>query len=76
MNTRKYPRTMAEAFGPHTNSVLEPMPETDTVTDVPLILAAVAAMAASGTVTDVALVLASVAAVALTVVTLFVWGLV
>ena len=57
MNTRKYPRTMAEAFGPYTSNQLEPMPEADTVT-------------------DVALVLASVAAVALTVVALFVWGLV
>ena len=58
MNTRKYPRTMAEAFGPYTSNQLEPMPEADPVT------------------TDVALVLASVAAVALTVVALFVWGLV
>ena len=57
MNTRKYPRSMAEAFGPYTNNQLEPMPEADSVT-------------------DVALVLASVAAVALTVVALFVWGLV
>ena len=57
MNTRKYPRSMAEAFGPYTSNQLEPMPEADTVT-------------------DVALVLASVAAVALTVVALFVWGLV
>ena len=47
MNTRKYPRTMAEAFGPYTSNQLEPMPETGTVTDVPLILAAVAARAAS-----------------------------
>ena len=57
MNTRKYSRTMAEAFGPYTSNQLEPMPEADSVT-------------------DVALVLASVAAVALSVVALFVWGLV
>ena len=57
MNTRKYPRRMAEAFVPYTSDQLEPMPEADNVT-------------------DVALVLASVAAVALTVVALFVWGLV
>ena len=29
MNTRKYSRTMAEAFGPYTSSQLEPMPEAD-----------------------------------------------
>ena len=47
MNTRKYSRTMAEAFGPYTNNVLEPMPEAETVTDVALVLAAVAAVAAA-----------------------------
>ena len=47
MNTCKYPRTMAEAFGLYTSNQLEPMPEADTVTDVALILAAVAAVAAS-----------------------------
>ena len=57
MNTRKYSRTMAEAFGPYTSDQLDPMPDDDSVT-------------------DVALVLASVAAVALSVVALFVWGLV
>ena len=74
MNTRKYPRTMAEDFGPYTSNQLEPMPETGTVTDVPLILSAVAARAAAGTVTDVALIFLAVAAVAASA--LFVWGLV
>ena len=45
MNTRKYPRTMAEAFGPYTSNQLEPMPEAETVTDVALVLASVAAVA-------------------------------
>ena len=45
MNTRKYSRTMAEAFGPYTSSQLEPMPEDDSVTDVALVLASVAAVA-------------------------------
>ena len=45
MNTRKYPRSMAEAFGPYTSDQLEPMPEDDTVTDVALVLASVAAVA-------------------------------
>ena len=45
MNTRKYSRTMAEAFGPYTSSQLEPMPEDDSVTDVALVLASVAAIA-------------------------------
>ena len=44
MNTRKYSRTMAEAFGPYTSSKLEPMPDDD-VTDVALVLASVAAIA-------------------------------
>lgn len=57
MNTRKYARTMTEAFGPYTSNSLEPMPD-------------------DANVMDVALVLASVAAVALSVVALFVWGLV
>lgn len=29
MNTRKYSRTMAEAFGPYTSQRLEPMPDDD-----------------------------------------------
>ena len=45
MNTSKYSRTMAEAFGPYTSNQLEPMPEADTVTDVALVLASVAAVA-------------------------------
>ena len=45
MNTRKYSRTMAEAFGPYTSDQLEPMPEDDSVTDVALVLASVAAVA-------------------------------
>ena len=45
MNTRKYPRTMAEAFGPYTSNQLEPMPEDDAVTGVALVLASVAAVA-------------------------------
>ena len=45
MNTRKYPRTMTEAFGPYTSNNLEPMPEADDVTDVALVLASVAAVA-------------------------------
>ena len=45
MNTRKYPRTMAEAFGPYTSNQLEPMPEDDAVTGVALVLACVAAVA-------------------------------
>jgi hypothetical protein len=45
MNTRKYSRTMAEAFGPYTSNQLEPMPEDDAVTDVALVLASVAAVA-------------------------------
>ena len=44
MNTRKYPRTMAEAFGPYTSNQLEPMHD-DSVTDVALVLASVAAVA-------------------------------
>lgn len=55
--TGRFKRTQSEAFGPYTSDQLEPMPEADSVT-------------------DVALVLASVAAVALSVVALFVWGLV
>ena len=47
MNTRKYARTMAEAFGPYTSDQLEPMPEADDVTDVALVLASVAAVAAA-----------------------------
>lgn len=27
MNTRRYPRTMVEAFGPYTDNRLHPMPE-------------------------------------------------
>ncbi len=27
MNTRKYPRTLSEAFGPHTSQRIEPKPE-------------------------------------------------
>ena len=46
MNTRKYPRSMAEAFGPYTSSQLEPMPDDD-VTGVALVLASVAAVALS-----------------------------
>ena len=45
MNTRKYSRTMAEAFGPYTSNHLEPMPEDDAVTGVALVLACVAAVA-------------------------------
>ena len=45
MNTRKYPRTMQEAFGPYTSDQLEPMPDQDAVTDVALVLASVAAVA-------------------------------
>ena len=44
MNTRKYPRTMQEAFGPYTSNQLEPMHD-DSVTDVALVLASVAAVA-------------------------------
>ena len=47
MNTRKYSRTMAEAFGPYTSDQLEPIPEADDVTDVALVLASVAAVAAA-----------------------------
>ena len=46
MNTRKYSRTMAEAFGPYTSNQLEPMHD-DSVTDVALVLASVAAVAAA-----------------------------
>ena len=37
MNTRRYPRTMADAFGPHTNNVLHPMgtPRFERSTDYP-----------------------------------------
>ncbi len=45
MNTRKYSRTMAEAFGQYTSNQLEPMPDQDTVTDFALVLACVAAVA-------------------------------
>ena len=45
MNTRKYPRSMAEAFGQYTSDQLEPMPEADSVTDVALVLASVASVA-------------------------------
>ena len=44
MNTRKYSRTMAEAFGPYTSNQLEPMHD-DSVTNVALVLASVAAVA-------------------------------
>ena len=45
MNTRKYARTMAEAFGPYTSNQLEPIPEANDVTGVALVLACVAAVA-------------------------------
>ena len=45
MNTRKYPRTMQEAFGPYTSNNLEPMPDDENVMDVALVLASVAAVA-------------------------------
>ena len=45
MNTRKYPRTMQEAFGSYTSNNLEPIPDNDAVTDVALVLACVAAVA-------------------------------
>ena len=45
MNTRKYSRTMAEAFGPYTSNQLEPMLEDDAVTGEALVLASVAAVA-------------------------------
>ena len=38
-------RTMTEAFGPYTPNQLEPMPDTDAVTDVTLVLACVASVA-------------------------------
>ena len=38
-------RTMQGAFGPNTPNQLEPMPEADSVTDVALVLASVAAVA-------------------------------
>ena len=47
MNTRKYPRTMQEALGPYTSDKLEPMPDDENVTDVALVLASVAAVAAA-----------------------------
>ena len=47
MNTRKYSRTMAEAFGPYTSNQLEPMLEDDAVTGEALVLASVAAVAAA-----------------------------
>ena len=47
MNTSKYSRTMAEAFGPYTSNSLEPMQEDDAVTAVALVLACVAAVAAA-----------------------------
>ena len=45
MSTSKYSRTMQEALGPYTSQRLEPMPEDDSVTDVALVLASVAAVA-------------------------------
>ena len=45
--TGRFPRTMAEALGPYTSSQLEPMPDDENVTDVPLVLASVAAVAAA-----------------------------
>ena len=45
MNTRKYSRTMAEAFGPYTSDHLEPMPDDENVMAVALVLACVAAVA-------------------------------
>ena len=36
---------MQEALGPYTSNQLEPMPEADSVTDVALVLASVAAVA-------------------------------
>ena len=43
--TGRFPRTMAEAFGPYTSNQPEPMQEDDAVTDVALVLASVAAVA-------------------------------
>lgn len=43
--TGRFKRTQSEAFGPYTSSQLEPMPEADSVTDVALVLASVAAVA-------------------------------
>ena len=45
MNTRKYSRTMQEAFGPYTSNQLEPVPDDENVMDVALVLACVAAVA-------------------------------
>ena len=47
MNTRKYPRSIAEAFGPYTSQRLEPMPDDENVMAVALVLASVAAVAAA-----------------------------
>ena len=44
MNTSKYSRTMAEAFGPYTSDQLEPMPDQDAVTDVALVALTVLAI--------------------------------
>ena len=46
--TGRVPRTLNEAFGPYTSNQLEPMPEADSVTDVALVLASVAAAALLG----------------------------
>ena len=43
--TGRVPRTLNEAFGPHTPNQLEPMPDNDAVPDFALVLAAIAAVA-------------------------------
>ena len=43
--TGRFKRTQSEAFGPYTSNSLEPMQEADSVMDVALVLASVAAVA-------------------------------
>lgn len=47
MNTRRYPRTMAEAFGPYTSNELQPMRDTRKVPAHEIALYAVAVLAVS-----------------------------
>lgn len=47
MNTRRYPRTMAEAFGPYTSNELHPMRDNRKVPAHEIALYAVAVLAVS-----------------------------
>ena len=46
MNTRKYPRSMSEAFGPYTSHQLSPIPDRRTVEDIALLVVSVIGLVA------------------------------